>query len=313
MWLQRLTDYLLKNRWQTIGIVFLMTFVPLVGIVGIVIAAFITLRKSVIEGAIVALAATLPYVASFFISGQHQEQAMPLVLWAAVGVAVLSNVMTWIFAVMLRRGVDWSNILQIAALAGVLVISVVHLVYPDIANWWGIQLQQYYTQTTQALNGVLAKATPDQVSAQLETINITKQFATGVMTAGILMNALIQLVVARWWEAAVFSPHMLRKELHNIRLSRLAGLLFMLSLVLSYIGNNVVMDMMPVLYLLFCAAGLSLVHYLFTTMTSSSSRWFWLSVLYVILIFSLPVSLIMVSALALIDIVFDIRKRFRKI
>src|SRR5665213_778713 len=99
MWLQRLTDYLLKNRWQTIGLVFFATFLPLVGIFGILVAAFITLRKGVIEGAIVTLAATLPYVASFFITGQHQDQAMPLVLWAAVGVAVLSNVMTWVFAV----------------------------------------------------------------------------------------------------------------------------------------------------------------------------------------------------------------------
>jgi hypothetical protein len=311
MWLQRTTDYLLKNTWTTVGLVFLATFVPLVGIAGIIVAAFITLRKSIAEGAIVTLAATLPYVASFFFS--HSDQSMPLVLWAAVGVAVLSNVMTFIFAVMLRRGVDWSNILQIAASAGVLVISVVHLVYPDVTTWWGMQLQQYYTQTTQALNGVLTKATPEQVSTQLETINITKQFATGVMTAGVLLNAIVQLMVARWWEAAVFSPHMLRKELHNIRLSRLAGLLFILSLGLSYIGNSVVMDMMPVLYLLFCAAGLSLIHSLFTTMGSSSSRWFWLSILYVILIFSLPVSLILVSALALLDIVFDVRKRFRKI
>ena len=30
---------------------------------------------------------------------------------------------------------------QIAALVGVLVISVIHLAYPQVADWWGVQLQ----------------------------------------------------------------------------------------------------------------------------------------------------------------------------
>jgi uncharacterized protein YybS (DUF2232 family) len=311
MWLQRLTDYLLKNQWQTIGLVFLVTFLPLVGIGGILVAAFITLRRGVVAGAIMTVAATLPYLASFFISGHHEDATVPLVLWAAVGVAVLSNLMTWVFAVMLRRQMSWSNILQVAALVGVLVISVVHLIYPDVASWWGSQLHAYYLQTSQAINTVLNKAaTPSD--SQLETINITKQFATGVMVAGVLMNAILQLIVARWWEASIYSPGTLRKELHDIRLSRLAGALFMLSLVFSYLGNSVVLDIMPVLYLLFCAAGLSLIHYLFGLM-ASTTRWFWLSMLYIVLIFSLPVSLVMVSLLALLDIGLDIRKRLKKI
>jgi hypothetical protein len=314
MLLKRLTEYLLNNRWQTVGLVFLVTFLPLVGIGGILIAAFITLRKGVVEGAIMTVAATLPYVASFFISGHHQDAAVPLVLWAAVGVAVLSNLMTWVFAVMLRRQVSWSNILQVAALTGVLVISVVHLVYPEVATWWGQQLQAYYLQTSQAITTVLktAATTPSPSDNQMETINITKQFATGVMVAGVLMNAIMQLIVARWWQAAIFSPGALRKELHGIRLSRLAGALFILSLIFSYLGNRVVLDIMPVLYLLFCAAGLSLIHYMFGLVTSTT-RWFWLSMLYIVLIFSLPVSLVMVSLLALLDVGFDIRKRLQKI
>jgi hypothetical protein len=300
---RRFTDYLLANRWQAIGFVFILTFLPILGVFfGILIATFITLRKGAFEGAIATLATTLPYAAIFFMGGKYSGHAVPHVVWAAVGVAVLSNVLTWVFAVMLRRGVVWSNILQIAALAGVLAISVIHLIFPDVANWWGMQLQQ-----------VLNASDPKQQALQLETINITKQFATGVMVTGILLNAILQLIVARWWEADIFSPGMLRKELHNIRLSRLAGLLFVFGLVLSYIGNSVVMDILPVIYLLFCAAGLSLIHYIFSTMIVSPTRWFWLLMLYMIVIFSLPVSLVMISALALLDIVFDVRKRFKKI
>lgn len=309
MWLQRFTNYILNHRWQTIVLVFACTFVPVLGIVGILIATLVTLRKGVLDGAMTTIAATVPYLISFGLTG-NQEGAIPLVVWAAVGVAVLSNVLTWVFAVMLRRHTSWSLILQIAALAGVLVISIVHLAYPSVADWWGVQLQAYYNQA-QGVTGLLKTSSPTS-DLQLEAINATKQYATGLMVAAVLFNALLQLVAARWWQAIVFSPGGLRRELHGIRLSHLAGALFVVSLVLSYLGNSVVLDIMPVLYMLFGAAGLSLVHYFFGMMRSPTV-WFWLTLFYVALIISLPTSVVLIAVLALVDVWFDLRKRFRKV
>jgi len=50
-----------------------------------------------------------------------------------------------------------SVIIQIAALLGVLLVSVIHLVYPGIADWWGNQLQSYYVQAS-AMNDLLKNA-----------------------------------------------------------------------------------------------------------------------------------------------------------
>lgn len=308
MWLQRYTNYLLQHRWQTIALAFAITFVPIVGIIGILIAALFTLCRGIVEGAILTIAATLPYVISFFLTGK-QDATFPLVVWAAVGVAVLSNVLTWVFAVMLRRQASWSLILQISALLGVLVVSVIHLAYPQVTDWWGKELQSYYTQAQAMAGMVKSQAAND---SQLEAINFTKQFATGLMAAAIIFNALLQLIVARWWQAALYKPGILRKELHNIRLSQLAGVLFAVSIVLSYLGNTVVLDIMPILYMLFGAAGLSLIHYLFGLLHSPSA-WLWLSVVYIAIILSLPSSLMVISLLALLDIWFDLRKRFKKI
>lgn len=304
MWLSRLTNYLLKHRWLTIALTFAITFVPVVGIVGILIAALVTLRKGVLEGAILTVAATLPFIFSFFATSNHDLSTVPLFVWAAVGVAVLSNLFTWIFAVMLRRHTSWSVILQIAALIGVLVVSVIHLAYPDIVNWWGTQLQ--------AMSDMLKTQAASAADTQLDAINITKQYASGLIIAAILFNAVLQLVVARWWEATIFKPGSLRRELHNIRLSQLAGILFLISLVFSYLGNSVVLDIMPILYILFATAGLSLIHYFFGLMTSPMV-WFWLCLTYVVLLIALPMSLIFVAMLAWLDIWLDIRKRFRKI
>jgi hypothetical protein len=59
--------------------------------------------------------------------------------------------------------------------------------------------------------------------------------------------------------------HYVIKGLMMAYLSTLAGILFLASLVLAYLGNKVVLDVMPIVYGLFAAAGLSLIHYLVYT------------------------------------------------
>lgn len=309
MWLYRFTNELLRRRWQAVLLTFVITFIPVIGIVGILIAGLMTLIKGAVEGAVFTLAATLPYLVSFFISGK-QDAGLPLVVLAAVGVAMLSNLLTWVFAIMLRQKTSWSSLLQIVALLGVLVISVIHLAYPGVTDWWGQQLQSYYAHT-QLLQGTLSSSNTARDS-QLESISITKQYATGLMVTVILFNALFQLVIARWWQGIVFNSKSLGRELRSLRLSQLAGILFIISLVLFYLGNSVVLDIMPILYMLFGIAGLSLIHYLFKLMPSTTTTWFWLLLLYVALIISLPTSMVLVSTLALADIWLDIRKRVKK-
>lgn len=311
MKLKQFTHYLLQHRLLAVLLTFGFTFIPVLGVFGILYAAFVTLRKGVVEGAVMTVAATLPYIFSFMMAS-HDPAALPLVLWTAVSVAVASNILTWIFAVLLYRQMTWSAILQVAALVGVLAVSVVHLAYPNIADWWQAQLTSYYTQAASVMSGVLNTGVSTPSDAQMESINITKNYASGMIIAAVLLNAVIQLMVARWWQAVLFAPGMLRKELHNIRLSPLAGVLFILSLVFSYLGNSVVVDMLPILYLLFAGAGLSVVHYFFALMVSPM-RWFWIAVLYVALLFAMPTSMVFIAMVALLDIWLDLRKKLRKI
>jgi len=334
MRLQRLTDYLLRHRWQAIVLTFLITYIPVLGMVGILIAGLVTLCVGVFEGAVFTIAATLPY-AFVFISGT--QEAVPVIIWATVILSVSGNVLTWAFAVMLRRNSSWSLIIQVAALLGVLVISVIHLVYPGVADWWASQMQTFYNQSA-ALTGLIKPEQPAPLGeSQIDTINAIKHFATGIVVAFVLLTAVTQVVVARWWQAVMFNPGSLRRELHSIHLSQLAGILFIISLVFYYLENSVVLDILPVLCLLFSAAGLSLVHYLCGLMEPSKGR-FWLSILYIALMYSLtmiamlplfsalnlilPVvlavmilscSMFVFVSLGLFDIWFDVRKRVRKV
>lgn len=318
MRLIRFTNYLLEYRAQSLMLMVLLAFASafdptgifgsMLATAGIVIAAFITLVRGTREGIYFTIAATLPYAVVLLMLFKTHT-AIPLFFWLVIGVAVLSNVLTTVFAVMLKRQMRFGAIAQVAVLLGVLAISVIHIVYPDVTSWWATQLQ---TRTAQ-LAGMVSKqgATASTSELQLEVINVKKYYATGFIVAAILLEAFMQLILARWWQASVYTPGSLKRELHNVRLTPLAGVLFVVSLLLTYLGNVTILDIMPVIYLLFCAAGLSLIHYYLGLMISPT-KWFWLSLLYITLFIAMPISIMLVALIGLTDIWVDTRKRFNR-
>jgi len=307
------TQYLLSHRAIALLFTFIISFVPIVGIVGMMFAALVTLKKGIVEGLVYTVAATLPYFAARLI--MPNTDMAPLFLWFAIMIGIISNILTWIFAAMMKRQANWSTILQVGALAGVLVVCVVHLAYPNVSDWWFTQLQSFNEQAHTVADAIKNKSEMDvenAVEAQAQAMNTAKLIATGTIVGVTLLAGVWQLVLACWWNAIVYAPGSLRKSLHGIRLSKLAGVLFLASLVFSYLGNSVVLDIMPILYLLFCTAGLSLMHYFFA-MIKTPVAWFWLLFAYAVLLIAMPVSIVAVSTLALIDSWMDLRKRFRRI
>ncbi len=310
MWLQRFSRHLLSHPVQAIIFTFVISFVPLIGIIGIIIAAFVTLTKSIFEGAILTFVAMLAYIISTYWSSVGDPSVPSIVWYLFGGIVVMSNLVTWVFSIMLSRHSSWTVILELATLFGVLVVSVVHLVHPNIAEWWEMALRPYFTYV-QTLAGVKDLSSEVMLPAHKA---IFFGSMTGLLTALVIANGVIQLIVARWWQAAVFKPRMLKAELQNIRLSQLAGVLFVISIVLAYLGNRVVLDIMPILYVLFGAAGLSVIHFV-AGKSKSTTIWFWLAILYVTIIFSLPISnllIMLIATLALADIWLDLRKRLKK-
>jgi hypothetical protein len=305
MWLRRFSTFLLQQPLQGLLLTLCVSFVPLIGMIGIVFAAFVTLCKNIVEGAWFTLVATISLALSIYCFTKVPPETTPIILWVAIAAAVACNVLTYVFAVMLRKQASMSVILQVATLIGVLFISVVHLVYPGIADWWGMQLQPI-AEHAQAM---VQNAAPGS-EARIQAININKYYVTGAVVATLLLQAVLQCIVARWWQAIVYKPGLLQYELHRIRLSQLAGILFILSLFLAYWGNPVVLDIIPVLYTLFAAAGLSVIHYFFKIVPSKTS-WFWLSLMYLIIFFSLSTSCLLLAMIALLDIWLDLRKRFK--
>lgn len=335
--LKRYTEVLLQHDWLVVLLAFSSTMVGLyaarvmsslpllIGLAGllfcvalntygIVLAGLQTLMKGAFTGMLVMIAATVPYLTTLYFPAHNEVllSTKTLWVWMGVGVAIASNLLTWVFAVMLKRRSGWSTMLQVAALMGALVISLLHLFYPAVIDWWGAQLMQlkpYYHQAAVAAGNTISM--PDVSNeGQTEVSNALKQMMNGFVVVVVLLNAIVQLILARWWQSAAFSPGSLGYELRAIRLSRLAGLLYVMSIIFSYMGNGVVLDVMPIVYVLFTAAGLSLLHYVLKQIALQYT-WFWLMVMYILIAILLPISLSLISILAFFDIYFNVRKQMR--
>lgn len=304
MILRRITDFILRSRYQAMLAAFVLAFIPLIGSLGILIAAFVTLRKGVFEGLLVLIAATIPNGLAYY--SYVQSGGLTELESIALIVVIASNVLTWGLAAILRRFANWSFVLEITALVGIVAVIVVHMIYPDIVGWWQTQLTAYL-QKTEAVIGAATDA--DIVTNQTDVVEAMKHYATGVIVATVLLNALFQVLVARWWQAAMYNPTGLRRELYHIRLGHVATFVFVVCLGLFYWGVPGLSDIMPVLYLVFCLAGLSLFHYL---AVPARFGWLWLLIVYVTIIGMFPVGVICVAFVALLDTVLDIRERFNK-
>lgn len=304
MYLRRFTSYILQSRLHAVLVAFVTAIAPIIGSISIVIAALVTLRKGSRDGAVVVIAATLGAVLQYVVYPASNESGMAA---AVILVLIASNVLTWLLAVVLRRYSYWNLTLEVAALVGIAAVIVIHLIYPNVQDWWQTQLTAYLSKATSAMDAVKPDAQTN--AAQIELVGLMKQYATGLVIASIIFNALLQLLIARWWQAVMFNPGELRKELHQVRLSYAAGASLLLGFALSYGHVEIAMDVMPILLMTFFIAGLSLLHYLVARLDIG---WALLILIYMAVIWLFPVSIVIVSFIALMDTTVNIRQRINR-
>jgi hypothetical protein len=308
MLLRRFTDFILQNRLQAMAVAFLLSFVPLFGAsLGVLIAALVTLRKGTIEGVLVLSASIVPFLLGYAMSSSVSEGPFLLV---ATETVIAINVLTWLLAIVLRRYANWSIVVEVAALIGAVLICSVHFISPDIQSWWAARLTAYFNKTA----SLLAQFAPEGINTtpkndSAEMIANIKRYMTGFVIASMIFNALLQLMLARWWQAVMFNPGALRKELQQIRLSYVMVASAMMVSILAYMGNAVGVDLLPILIVAFCAAGLSLIHCI---LILRAAGWFWLLLVYLGVLFVFPIGIVLVAVLGLFDSLLDLRKRLKK-
>lgn len=316
MFLRRLSDFILASRLNSMGSAFLVSLVPGGSSFGFLAATFVTLCRGAAEGSQAFLAVLAGSVAStllYRLSGNFQLFGQMVWMVFVFGLASALS------ALLLRRTGSWALVTELGAIAGVLLIGLLHLCYPDLHGWWASQLTDWFRRGTSVMGHFMpagGSALPDRGipldTATLTGISAFAWYATGILVASFLLNLFLQLMLARAWEAALFQPGSFGKEMRAFRPARITALLLLVLLSLAVLAKSqVALDMLPVLLMVFCVAGFCLMHALVARMEKEQKGGgklvLWLLYGGVVLLF--PFSLAIMAVAALLDIALDFRQK----
>ncbi len=274
-----LAEYVMRGRMQALWVAVLGASTLLFSWISAAVIALVTLRRGPVEGAYILAWAVLPSGFLLFTFGDSGPLGM------IVGTTALAVILRWL--------ASW----QLALLAAMVVGAGTGFALLIFGGAFLEQLAEVFTDFFSRFEDQL----PD---GQLQ--------APGVVTlAGMLglinaVSCVLCLLLARWWQAALYNPGGFREEFHRMRLSPKLSLLLVLGmLAVSMFGFEyrpwAVLFAVPL-----SVAGLGFVH---ARAAHRKLGFGWLSVFYLLWLVLDPVKLIVVGV-AVADSWIDFRSRW---
>lgn len=275
----------------------LSLLLPLFGILSAATVGLVTLRNGARPGITVSLLSTL--VCGLFMAVSFGN---PL---PALGFLLLQWLPMVLLGILLRASRSLELSVQLSLLFGLLVIVSQYLMFDDPAAFWQQQLQPLVEQFEAA--GILDKSNGEQVLSQMVI------WMPGVLSAGLFMQLVVSLLVARWWQALLYNPGGFREEFHRFRLHKVIGVLGVPALAVLLLPTqemaaffkHLAILLLPLLFL----SGLAVSHGI---LSKTGSGGIWLGVVYFLLIFLMPQVVMVLATLGLMDVWIDFRTRFER-
>ena len=269
----------MRGRAQACLVALLGVLVPLIGPAAV---GLVTLRKGSVEGALVALWASLPFVVSYFAG-----QSSPFI--AVMSILALAN--TLIVANVLRGTASWSLALVSDVCVAVGFVVVAGVVFQTDLGVMMSDLTELFVSVSEQLEKDYVMPDTSSVLAWVAW-----------MTA---FSALLGVVVARWWQALLFNPGGFQQEFQGIRLESKVGLGCLLLVILGFTLLSEFQFWLQLASIPLIVCGLSLLHY---TAKVKKAGGYWLVLMYLGLFLG-PVMSGLLVALGAIDSVLNLRAR----
>jgi hypothetical protein len=286
--------WLLKdNRYAIIAVLLcsLLLLIPLPGdfLVGLIIG-FVTLKRGPLYGLYLLL-----FVALLAIGVTFQVHEVNVFVFLFLRAALV-----WIGAIVLRRFYSWTITIEVVTGIGLITVLFAHLFIPELQTIWKHTLASYFELIQTIKIGSL------QVTSQ-QLVKMLTPVMTGLMVLFGSIGIVLQLMLARFWFSSLFNPSGFAQEFAMIRVSRIASVIFLVMIILTGFYHQILIDYLPVLFLPFIIAGLSLL-YFFAMM---KRKWwpFFLLIAIVLFVF-FGVSAMLLALLSFIDSWFNLRLRF---
>jgi hypothetical protein len=283
--MRTLAEYVMRGRREAVMVSLLGAALPMFFWLSAAVVGLVTLRKGAREGLLVMLWALLPaLVAAYF------GEIMPAS--ALLGIAVVA----WV----LRLTVSWPWALCTASVLG-LVLGGALL---TVGRGYLEQVEKLFAELVAGIGQQAAQQGGDAA------VTISPPGATDIAGMfGLILSVtlVVCLIIARWWQAALYNPGGFRAEFHALRLDRpqVLGLL-LLAFGLGSLGEGYrLWAWVPLVPLLF--AGIGLVH----ALVAARGRGGMLGFFYAALLVLAPLKQFVV-VLAAVDGLVDIRGRWLK-
>lgn len=278
-----IAEYALKSRTNAIVATAFGAAVPFLFWIAAAVVGVVTLRKGGKDGSQVMLWGSLP---AFFWFAQGDLTP----LFVIIG--------TYILAVVLRQSVSWSNTLLIGSVMGAVTASTVQWLPQDLM----LELAKASQEMIQGSQDV-AQSTGVEVNQFLVDL------FSGVISAVHVLMIVGCLMLARYWQAALFNPGGFRSEFHQLKLPTWAGLVWGTVILFGVGLTPDAIRWVPSLTLPLVFACIALVHAVVAIKQLSS---FWLTAFYTVLFLAGHSLYVLMIFVALLDSRLNFRQRLAK-
>lgn len=261
----------------------LFAAIPLMYWVSAAVVALVILSQGLNKGLNVMLVALLPGIAWF---AAQQDITAIIVILGSAGMASV-----------IRVSASLPKAISLSALAGLACVWLLPLLSPQ----WVELLQQGAQEYGKALEGRM-----DAQAAQAFQPWIFPMLLGGI-SAMLQLFAIGGLLLGRYWQAKLYNPSGFKAEFHTLRLpywyvAIALGVFFISASDPSWVS------LMPVILVPLFIMGISLVHGVIAMGQLSSQ---WLMAFYISFLFFLPYMYALLILVALLDVLFDFRKRLK--
>ncbi len=298
--MKALATFVLRGPSQAIlvivGTAVLAMMLPPLSVLSGAAIALVTLRNGPRSGAMVMLGSTAFVALLAYLS---LGNVLPGVVF--LGVLWLP---LWVLGWVLREMRSLALATMVAGMLGIIGVLAVYAIVGDVTAWWQQILLSIFEPVMEA-NGPLAdRAMVEPILADLSKI------MTGIVAAGVSLNVLLCLYLARFWQAQLYNPGGFRSEFHALRLGQGLALVSLGFIALSLLPLGVVSHMageiVIVILSLYVIQGLALLH---SIVAQRSLHFAWLVVLYLVMLFIMPHLVVLVAVMGLVDTWADFRRR----
>ena len=262
------------------------------------VVGLVTLVKGSREGFFVLLGGSLLMVLLGVLTPGH-----PL---AVASYALLVWLLVWLLAATLRQSVSLSLALLLGSALGIIAVGGFFLFTGDPADWW---YQHFTTEVLPILEkaGMVFEDRP-RLNTELQQAS---QLMTGSLSAFLLLGAIAGLFIARRWQASLYNPGGFQTEFYQLRFGVTAALVALAMLAVLLVSSGIwaalLSNMLQPVMVVFLFQGLAIAHALVKVWALNSV---WLLVLYMLLLFGLPFSLVLLALLGVADNWLDLRSKF---